>query len=286
MKYNLINACCDLGVNVDGSNLSPSLITSKYKNKFNITTVNKLDIKKSYDVNDLEKNLKFVNEFNKRLYDNNLDILKNGEIPITIGGDHSVAIASALSSIKYNENLGIIWIDSHGDFNNFKTTTTGNLHGLPFASITNYPDTQKLTSFHDGNFYKFKNSVLVGARDIDDEEMINLKKAGITIFTTDDIKNKGVDYVMDKAYEIASNGTNGIHISYDIDVIDPEIAPGVSVKAINGINEDEAYNIMKYIKNRKDAIKSLDVVEYNPLEDINKVTLNISWNLLNIFFDE
>ena len=284
MKYELINACSDLGVSVNGSNLGPFKISDKYKNDYNITTINKLDIKKSIDKKDLEKNLKYVNEFNERLYYNNLKILENGNMPITIGGDHSVAIASSLASIKYHNNMGIIWIDSHGDFNNFKTTITGNLHGLPFAALTGFEYTDKLTNFHKGNFYKFKNSVLVGARDIDEEEKINLKKAGITVFTTNDIYNLGVDYVMNEAFKIALNNTQGLHISYDIDVIDPIIAPGVSVKAEQGISSQLAYEIMNFISINKDKIKSIDLVEYNPLYDINDKTLKISHDLLDIFF--
>ena len=88
---------------------------------------------------------------------------------------------------------------------------------------------------------------------------------------------------MEKAFNIASNGVQNVHISYDIDVIDPNSAPGVSIKAINGISEEEAYNIMKYIRDKKNIIKSLDIVEYNPVNDINNTTLNIACNLLDIF---
>lgn len=282
MEYDIINACSDLGVHVNGASKGPLKICEDFSN-VNINkkyTVIQNDVNKSLDINDKKKNLDEINLYNKKLYNT---IIKSNNFPIILGGDHSIVIASALASIKKHGELGIIWIDSHGDYNNFETTLTGNIHGLPFAAITNYSDTQKLTTFHNGNYYNPKNSVLVGARDIDKLELKNLKDAGVKIFTTNDIKKYGVKKVMEEAFIIASNNTNGIHISYDIDVIDPLIAPGVSIPAIDGINEDCAYEIMNYISKNKSKVKSIDLVEYNPLLDKNNKTLEIVLNLLNIF---
>lgn len=139
-----------------------------------------------------------------------------------------------------------------------------------------------LADFHDGNFYNPKNAVLVGARDIDlPGELDNLKKAGVTIFTTEDIQKLGIDYVYAKAFEIASDGTNGVHVSYDLDVIDPVIAPGVSIPAVDGINLDEAYSFVDYMIKNKELIKSIDLVELNPLNDIDLKTQRIAENILN-----
>ena len=281
MKYNIINANTDLGVHVNGAYLGPNAISKCFDIEY--IDVNKKDIVKSMSKNDKEKNLEYVNEFNERLYN---EIVNNNNQIITLGGDHSMAIGSALASIKKHDSLGIIWIDAHGDFNNFATTITGNLHGLPFAAITNYKDTEKLNSFHKGNFYKFENAVLVGGRDIDPLELVNLKDAGVKIFTTEDIKNLGYEKVMDEAFKIATNNTNGIHISYDLDVIDPMIAKGVSIPAKDGINLEEAYNIMNYISKNKDKVKSLDLVEYNPTLDKNDETLNIAKKLLETYIKE
>ncbi len=280
LKYNIVNAESELGVHVNGADKGPFLISNFFDNVINIP---KIEYKKSYDKSDLAKNLKYVNQYNEILYKK---IVDNNNFIITLGGDHSVAIASALASMKKYDNLGIIWIDSHGDYNNFKTTITGNLHGLPFAAITNYKDTQLLTQFHKGNFFKPQNSVLVGARDIDELELVNLKDAGITIFSTKDIREKGIDYVMKEAFRIASTNTNGIHVSYDLDVIDPIIAKGVSIPAIDGINENEAYSIMNKLRENKNSIKSLDLVEYNPDFDIDSKTLEIAVNLLKIYIEK
>ena len=139
-----------------------------------------------------------------------------------------------------------------------------------------------MADFHNGNFYNPKNAVLVGGRDIDKPgEINNLKNAGVTIFTTEDIRNLGIDYVYNKAFEIASNGTNGVHVSYDLDVIDPNIAPGVSIPAVDGINLEEAYSFADYMIKNKEKIKSIDLVELNPLRDIENKTEKIAKKILN-----
>lgn len=282
-NINIIGACSDFGVHIDGSRLGPEILEKNVSTSEVNTVINVIakEAPKNKDKNNLRKNINEVNEFNEKLYLQVLDSLNNNFIPLTLGGDHSTAIASGLASIKKHSNLGIIWFDAHGDFNTFDTTSSGNIHGLPFAVLCNY-EKRDLSNFHNGNFYNPKNAVLVGARDIDKPgELDNLKKAGVTIFTTDDIKNLGCDYVYSKAFQIASSGTNGIHISYDLDVIDPKIAPGVSIPAKDGIDLNEAYKFVDFIIANKNLVKSLDLVELNPLRDIDCKTQNIAQEILD-----
>lgn len=280
-KIDVIEAKDDLGVNIDGADIGPSIITKDIdKSKINkIYTVNKPNYEKEREKDNLKKNLKGVNEFNEELYKVVSNVLNEDNFPLTLGGDHTVAIASALSSIKKNQNLGIIWVDAHGDFNTFKTTITGNLHGLPLAVITGY-EKELLSYFHEGNFYPFKNTVILGARDIDPLELENINDANVTVITTSDIQKYGAKEMTKKAIEIASKDVNGIHISYDIDVIDPKDAPGVSVPAISGITKEEAYTILDELLEYKD-IKSMDVVEFNPLRDIDNKTKKIADTIVN-----
>ena len=279
MKINLIEANQDLGVKVDGADLGPHILTENFKDRnIPIKKVDKPKVEKEKDRKNRQKNLNGVNKFDEELYKVIDEIKRNGEFPLTIGGDHTIAIATALASIKNEDNLGIIWIDAHGDYNTFETTITGNLHGLPLAAVNGL--CQKLTTFHQGNYFKHENTVIVGGRDIDDWEMPNLVKDNIKIFSTNDIHRYGVKKIMEEAFKIASNGTNGVHISYDIDVIDPLLAPGVSVPAISGISLNEAYEITDELINHKDYIKSIDLVEYNPTKDIDDKTKKIAINIL------
>lgn len=285
MKYTLINANTDLGVHIDGTNKGPNLITNHFKQYETITIEKNNDYQKNKDKHNLAKNLDEINKFNKKLYDTVTNLLENNTFPITIGGDHSIAIPTALASNDYHKNLGIIWIDAHTDYNTFESTITGNIHGLPLAAINNYYN-EKLTNILTNNYINPKNTVIVGARSIDPLELENLKNNNITYFTTEDIKKEGINNILDKAFKIAEENTNGIHISYDLDYIDPEICPGVSVPEQNGIDLETAYSTMEYLNNKKDIIKSLDLVEYNPLNDIDNKTKDIAINLLNIFINE
>lgn len=280
-KIDIIDACTDLGVSVDGAALGPEILTEDFSNENvgNIYILHADEDGKEKEKDNKKKNLKKLNEFNIELYNRVLKSIDEKKFPLTIGGDHSLVIASALASIKKNQNLGIIWIDAHGDYNTFKTTITGNIHGLPLAVIDGY-EKMYLADFHNGSFYNSKNTVIVGGRDIDPLEQENLKDAGVTVFTTEEIHKRGMKAVMEDAIKIACNNTNGMHISYDLDVIDPVICPGVSVPAKNGINLEEAYEAVDEIIKYKDKLKSLDLVEYNPLKDIDNKTKVIAKTIL------
>ncbi len=282
MKITVVNACSDLGVKVNGSDKGPLLLNDFEIDVDKIITVKKQDVKKELEDGNKKRNIKYVNEFNERLYNT---IINEEDFIITIGGDHAIAIGSDLASKKKHDNIGLIWIDAHSDFHNMNTTITGNIHGMPFATITGQNGTD-LSFFFNGDYYKPENVVLVGGRDIEDPEYINLENAGVKIFTTEDIRTMGVKQVMDEAFLIACDETDGLHISYDLDVIDPEVAPGVSVKAVDGINEKEAYQIADEIIDKSALLKSFDLVEYNPDNDIDDKTKKIAMNILNKIIKE
>ena len=197
-----------------------------------------------------------------------------------IGGDHSIAIASALASIKTKDRLGIIWVDTHPDFNTFKTTTSGNIHGLPLATVTEN-NGYELTKFHDGNFFRNNNTVIIGARDIDTLEQVNLDNSKIKVYSTNDVISGNIETIVNNAIQIATQNTNGIHLSIDIDVLDPIIAPGISVGYKDGINTKHLFKIVDEFLKHKDLIKSIDIVEYNPINDKDNKTLKIVLELIN-----
>lgn len=277
---NFISACSDLGVHICGCEKGPFELTSNFDIKNYI--IEKENIKKSLDPNDLRKNEKYINKFTKRIFESSLEILNNNNIPLLIGGDHSCVIGNALASQKYNKNIGIIWVDSHLDYNTFETTITGNIHGLPLAAINGL--CEDLTNFITSNHINPKNTVIVGYRAKEENcnnELNNIKKMGVKVFTTEDIKKEGPVNIIKKAISIANNNTNGIHVSLDLDVIDPNIAPGVSIPEYNGISDTEMYEIVSELLKKKEIIKSLDLVEFNPTLDYNNKTKNIGINILN-----
>ncbi len=282
MKSIIFGAGSDLGVHIDGAHLGPTQLINDLQSFYKGETQNFVQdesIIKSRNLSDRRKNEYDIDKFNTTLYNAMVEKIKQEYFPILIGGDHSVAVASALASAEVHKDLGIIWIDAHTDYNTFETTVTGNIHGLPLAAITGYK-CPELRYFHQGNIIQPAKTVIVGARSIDEAEKENIKYSGVTVFTTEDIKEQGVEAIMDKAYEIAGRKTMGIHISYDLDIIDPDIAPGVSVPEFDGITEEEAMQINQFIiKNMKDVL-SFDLVEFNPLRDQDRRTEQIALNIL------
>ena len=340
----IINACTDLGVNVNGAELGPEVLTKdlKYNNIVDYYTIKdegnkeQVDLKKQNttrkEINDFvqefnyllltmhelhfektmseqdkklynkkmhdlvlavkaldskneKRNLYGINKFNKNLYEAVINCIENGNFPLTVGGDHIISIGSSLASIRKNKNLGIIWFDSHADYNTYSTSVTGNLHGLPLAVATHY-EKDILADFHNGDFYNPKNAVIVGGRDIDPWEWNNIIESGVTVFSTEDIHKYGAEKVCKEAFKIASNGTNGVHVSFDLDLIDPEIAPGVSVPAKNGINLEETNKLINEIIKYTDIIRSADLVEFNPVFDKDHVTENIAKNILKTWIEK
>lgn len=279
----IFGAGSDLGVHIDGANLGPvqlmNDLSAFYKGE-NMMFQKDESIIKSRNLSDRRKNEYEIEKFNSTLYKAMVEKIKEEYFPILIGGDHSVAIASALASAKVNTDVGIIWIDAHTDYNTFETTVTGNIHGLPLAAITGYKNAD-LRHYHDGKIIQPAKTVIVGARSIDDAEKDNVRYSGVTVFTTQDIKEKGVEAVMDEAFKIAGYKTKGIHISYDLDVIDPDIAPGVSIPEFDGLTEEEAMKINEYIVKHFKEVLSFDLVEFNPLRDIDRKTEQIAINILS-----
>lgn len=282
MRTMIFGAGTDLGVNIDGASLGPVQLMNDlkafYKGESMMFEQDK-DIIKSRNLSDRRKNEYEIEKFNTNLYKNMVDKIKEEYFPIMIGGDHSAAIASALASAKVNIDVGIIWIDAHTDYNTFETTVTGNIHGLPLAAINGYKNSE-LRYYHNGKVIQPSRTVIIGARSIDDAEKDNVRYSGVTVFTTQDIKEKGIEAIMNEAFKIAGYKTKGIHISYDLDIIDPDVAPGVSVPEFDGINEEEAMKINEYIINHMQSVLSYDLVEFNPLRDVDRKTEQIALNLL------
>ena len=283
MKTVIIGAGSDLGVHIDGAHLGPLQLMNDMKSIYHGEMINLMQdekIVKSRNLSDKKKNNVEVEKFNTALYKIELKKLEEKLFPITLGGDHSIAVASALADAKVNDgHVGLIWIDAHTDFNTFETTVTGNLHGLPCAAITGYK-CEELRTFFDGVCIDPRKTVIIGARSIDPWEEDNLRYAGVTIYSTKDIRTKGVKTVIEEAFKIAMDRNKSVHVSYDIDVIDPDIAPGVSVPEVDGITEEEATEILEAVLKHVNDISSMDIVEFNPLRDEDRKTEQIALNLL------
>lgn len=282
MKSIIIGAETDLGVHIDGARLGAvSLIKdlgSFYQGEV-IEFKQDESIIKSRNLSDRSKNKYEINEINEKIYKATLEKMREGFFPITIGGDKSVIIPSTLADAMVNEEIGLIIIGAHADYNTIKTTETGNMNGFATSCITGF-ECEDLRTFHRGEMIQATKTVLIGVRNMNQKEQSNLKYSGISVFTTEDLKQQGAKEVIEKAFEIASYKTKNIHICYDLNILDPTIAPGISVPEFNGIDEELAMNISDEILKYFDKISAYDLVELNPLRDQNRKTEQIALNIL------
>ena len=282
MRTMIFGAGTDLGVHIDGANLGPVQLMNDLKAFYQGESVlleRDPEVIKSRNLSDRRKNEYEIEKFNSNLYKMMVEKMKEEYFPIMVGGDCSASIASAFASAKEHIDVGIIWIAANPAYHTFDTTVSGNIHDLSLAAINGYK-TNELKYYHDGKIIQTSKTVIVGARNIDEVEKDNIRYSGVTLFTTDDIKEKGVEAVMEEAYKIAGFKTKGIHICYGLDVIDPDVAPGVSTPEFDGLTEEEAMQINEYILKNMKEVLSYDLVEFNPLRDVERKTEQIALNLL------
>jgi len=201
--------------------------------------------------------------------------LGDGRMPLVLGGDHSLAIGSVAGSTnhhaKQGEALGLIWFDAHGDANTPETTPSGNIHGMSLAVSLGLGDPDLVNLGGRAPKVQARNTVLIGIRDLDSGERENLKRSGCTVYTMRDLDERGMRDVVDEAIRIASDGTAAIHLSFDMDVIDPEDAPGTGTPVWGGITYREAHLAMEMINDRAE-IAAIDLVEVNPVLDSQNMT--------------
>lgn len=210
------------------------------------------------------------------------DVVECGRFPVVIGGDHSLSLGSINGSAMLSRTarrLGVLWIDAHGDFNTHETTLTGNIHGMPLAALAGIGHST-LTHLMGGSPVIDAHSIaIVGARDLDPLERGLLKQAGVSVFTMHDIDRQGMSTVITKALELISKDNDGIHVSFDMDVLDPREVPGIGTPVPGGITLREAHLAMELIHSHQNLL-SLDLVETNPILDNNNLTAKVAVELI------
>ena len=201
--------------------------------------------------------------------------LKKNHLPLVLGGDHSIAIGSVAGSTGHfatrGESLGLVWFDAHGDANTPDTTPSGNIHGMSLAVSLGLGDPELVQLGGRAPKVLARNTVLIGIRDLDPGERDILKKNGVTVYTMRDLDERGMRDVLDEAIRLASDGTAGIHLSFDLDVVDPEDAPGTGTPVWGGITYREAHLAMEMLSDRAEIV-AIVLVEVNPVLDTQNTT--------------
>lgn len=201
--------------------------------------------------------------------------LEEGMVPLVLGGDHSIAVGTtagvAAHFHKQQKRAGLLWLDAHGDMNTPESSPSGNIHGMPLAAIIGYgaPELTGLAGIKP--MIEPRNVAIVGVRDLDAKERRLVKESGVHIFTMRDIDERGMREVMTEALRFATDETGGFAVSLDLDMIDPEDAPGVGTPVRGGITYREAHLAMEMIAD-SEAMASLEVVEINPVIDLHNKT--------------
>jgi arginase len=210
----------------------------------------------------------------QRLAQQTAAIMRAGGFPLILGGDHSLSLGS-IAGVADGRRLGVIWIDAHGDFNTDQTTRSGNIHGMPLAALTGrgHPDLTaplgRRPVLHEPDV------ALIAVRDLDPLERQALRASGVHVFTMHDIDRRGLAAVMEQAITLVSRYTDGLHLSLDLDALDPREAPGVGTPVMGGISYREAHLAMELLA-ASGRLVSIDLVEVNPILDLQNVTANLA----------
>lgn len=279
-KLSIIGVPLDLGASLRGSNLGPDAIRyAGIKDRlerigYEVKDEGDIPVEREKAVTEKGSNLKNLNvivETNQKLAEKVDEVMKAGRFPLVIGGDHSLALGTIKGVLKNVPKLGVIWFDAHGDINTDETTPSGNIHGMPVASLLGMGHEALYTV--GGEEYKLdkENFVYIGSRDLDAGERSAMKALGMHVYTMHEIDDLGIKAVMEEAIKLASDGTDGIHVSFDMDVLDPSVAPGTGTKVKGGMAYREAHFSLEMIA-KSEKLVSVEFVEVNPLLDIENMT--------------
>jgi arginase len=280
----LIGVSLDLGGNRRGVDMGPSAFRiaglAERLTSLGMTVVDEGDlvapIPEVKSLGDPKK--KYIREIARvceKLYKTSLAALEKGGLPLVLGGDHSLAAGSVAATAEFvkreNKPLGLIWVDAHGDINTPASSVSGNVHGMPLASLLG-PEPAELSRI--GGFSPKvapEHTVLIGIRNLDAREKEILRDSGTHVFTMKDIDRGGIASIVEQALALAGDGTAGIHVSFDLDVCDPAIAPGVGTPVKGGLDYREAHMVMEMIAD-SGLLRALDLVEVNPILDDRNTT--------------
>lgn len=210
------------------------------------------------------------------------EISSKGDFPLVLGGDHSIVLGTlaglAASAKKENKKIGVLYVDAHGDFNDTNTSPTGNIHGecLAASAGLGLPDLTNL--YFEGQKVDPHNICFVGCRDLDPGEKVLMKKAGVTVFTMSDIDRQGFSEIVKKVLKFFEIHADWIHVSFDMDVLDPMYAPGTGIPLPGGLTNREALLLMEEMASIG-KVKSAEIVEVNPILDVRNQTAILAVSL-------
>jgi arginase len=214
-------------------------------------------------------------------------IVSKGRFPLVVGGDHSISVGtvSAIAAVSRREGkkVGLLWVDAHGDINTPETSPSGNIHGMPVAVLLG-DGPEELTSIGgEGPKVDPRNVAMVAIRSLDQGEKVRLKRFGVEVHTMSEVDRNGIETVMKEALARVTDGTDRVHVSFDLDAVDPTVAPGVGTPVKGGLDYREAHLLMEMLSD-SGAMTSLEVVEANPILDDRNASATFAVELVQSAF--
>lgn len=288
-KVRIIGVPSDLGASRRGVDMGPSALR--------IANIGPRLTNLGYEIDDIgnvpvavresiakmhDSKIKFLPEISDAmisLKDRVYESMKQGRTPLVLGGDHSLAIGSIAGMTKFyaeqKKKIGVIWLDAHGDINTPDTSQSGNIHGMPLAIALGIGHKDLLAVSESVPMVDPSRSVLIGIRDLDPGERNAIRELGVRAFTMRDIDEMGMRSVIQEAIRIATNGTVGFHLSFDVDCMDPAVAPGVGTPVRGGTTYREGHLAMEIIHDSGKML-SMDITEVNPVLDTMNSTADLA----------
>ena len=231
-------------------------------------------------------NLEEVVEVSTALAQQVAEVITQQHMPLVLGGDHSIAIGTLAGLTANYKNLGVIWFDAHADLNTPDTTPSGNIHGMPLATSLGLGHERLTSILHEGPKIKQENIIIIGGRSIDEGERKLIKKLGIKIYTMHEIDRLGMAHIMGESIQyLIQRGVDGVHLSLDLDALDPLYTPGVGTPVAGGITYRESHLAMEMLK-EANFITSAEFVEVNPILDERNKTADVAVALIGSLFGE
>jgi len=283
-KIRIIGVPMDLGASRRGVDMGPSALRvaglqSRLKQLGRqVEDIGNLQVRQPEEQPYGEKKARYLDEIAeacKGLADIVKKTLDEDFVPLVLGGDHSIAVGTTAGTAahfnKDSKRIGVIWLDAHGDMNTPESSPSGNVHGMPLASIMGYgpPELTKLAGITP--MVEPRNVALVGIRDLDSKERRLMKDTGVRVFTMRDIDERGMREVMVEALRFTTDDTVGVAVSLDMDFVDPTDAPGVGTPVRGGVTYREAHLALEMIADSKSMV-SFELVEINPVTDEHNAT--------------
>lgn len=291
-KIRIIGVPMDLGASRRGVDMGPSALRvaglqARLKQLGRqVEDIGNISVRQPEEQHYGEKNAKYLDEIAETcrgLAETVRKTLEADLLPLVLGGDHSIAVGTMAGVAgffhKQSKRVGMIWLDAHGDMNTPESSPSGNVHGMPLASIMGYGPAELTELAGVKPMVEPRNVALVGVRDLDAKERRLMKESGVHVFTMRDIDERGMREVMAEALKFAGDDTAGIAVSLDMDFVDPSEAPGVGTPVRGGATYREAHLAMEMIADSRSMV-SFELVEINPVIDLHNTTATLGVELV------